>query len=106
MLAASEPGLVDQLLLLSYPLHPPKRPGELRTGHFRALDTPSMFVHGTRDGFGSIDELVTALNLIPARTELLPVTGAGHELVTKRNCDEVSKIVAEAFRLFTCDVAA
>jgi uncharacterized protein len=106
MLAASEPGLVDQLLLLSYPLHPPQRPSELRTRHFPDLQTPAMFVHGTRDGFGSIDEVVAALKLIRARTELLPVTGAGHELVTKRNRDEVSKIVVEAFRLFTCDVAA
>jgi predicted alpha/beta-hydrolase family hydrolase len=101
MLAASEPGLVDQLLLLSYPLHPPQRPGELRTGHFPSLQTPAMFVHGTRDAFGSIDELVAALKLVRARTELLPVTGAGHELVTKRNREEVSKLVAEAFRSFT-----
>jgi uncharacterized protein len=106
MLAASEPGLVDQLLLLSYPLHPPQRPSELRTRHFPGLQTPAMFVHGTRDGFGSIDEVVAALKLIRAQTELLPVTGAGHELVTKRNRDQVSKIVVEAFRLFTCDAAA
>jgi predicted alpha/beta-hydrolase family hydrolase len=106
MLAASEPSLVDRLLLLSYPLHPPQRPGELRTGHFPSLQTPAMFVHGTRDVFGSIDEVAAALKLIPARTELRPVTGAGHELVTKRNRDEVSKLVMEVFRLFTCEVAA
>jgi hypothetical protein len=103
MLAASEPGLVDQLLLLSYPLHPPQRPSELRTEHFPRLEIPAMFVHGTRDGFGSIEELVAALTLIPARTELLPVAGAGHELVTKRNRDQVSKTVVEAFRVFTYD---
>jgi predicted alpha/beta-hydrolase family hydrolase len=106
MLAASDPGLVDQLLLLSYPLHPPQRPSELRTGHFPRLQTPAMFVHGTRDGFGSIDEMLAALMLIRARTELLSITGAGHELVTKRNRDEVPKIVVEKFRLFTCDAAA
>jgi len=105
MLAASEPGLVDQLLLLSYPLHPPQRPSELRTGHLPGLKTPAMFVHGTRDGFGSIDEMVAALKLIPARTVLLPVTGAGHELVTKRDRDEVPKMVMEAFRSFTFEVA-
>jgi predicted alpha/beta-hydrolase family hydrolase len=65
-----------------------------------------MFVHGTRDGFGSIDEMLAALMLIRARTELLSITGAGHELVTKRNRDEVPKIVVEKFRLFTCDAAA
>ena len=106
MLGAAEPGLVDRLLLLSYPLHPPQRPGELRTGHFQHLHTPAMFVHGTRDGFGSIDEVTAALKLIRARTELLQITGAGHALVTKRNRDEVPKIVVEAFRLFAYDVAA
>src|SRR6202035_2047730 len=106
MLAASEPGLVDQLLLLSYPLHPPQRPDELRTGHFPRLQTPAMFVHGTRDGFGSIDEVIAALKLIRVRTELLPINAVGHELVTKRNRDEVPKIVVEAFRLFAYDVAA
>jgi predicted alpha/beta-hydrolase family hydrolase len=100
MLCAAEPGLVDRLLLLSYPLHPPLRRDELRTGHFPQLQTPAMFVHGTRDGFGSIDEVTAALKLIPARTELFPVTGAGHELMTKRNRDELPKIVVEAFRLF------
>jgi hypothetical protein len=44
------------------------------------------------------------LKLIPARTELLPVTGAGHELVTKRNHDQLSKIVVEAFRSFIDNV--
>jgi hypothetical protein len=46
------------------------------------------------------------LTLIPTRTELLPVSGAGHELVTKRNRDEVLKIVVEAFRVFTYDAEA
>jgi predicted alpha/beta-hydrolase family hydrolase len=106
MLGAAEPGLVDRLLLLSYPLHPPQRPGELRTGHFPRLQTPAMFVHGTRDGFGSIDEVTAALKLIRALTELLPINGAGHELMTKRNRDEMSKIVVEAFRSFAYDVAS
>ena len=106
MLGAAEPGLVDRFLLLSYPLHPPQRPGELRTGHFPRLQTPAMFVHGTRDGFGSIDEVTAALKLIRALTELLPINGAGHELMTKRNRDEMSKIVVEAFRSFAYDVAS
>jgi hypothetical protein len=98
ILAAAEPGLMDRLLLLSYPLHPPRRPDELRTGHFPELKTPALFVHGTRDGFGSTDELIAALRLIPARTELLEIAGAGHELMTKNNRQEVAKFVVEAFR--------
>ena len=98
MLSAAEPNLVDRLLLLSYPLHPPRRSSELRTGHFPDIKTPALFVHGTHDGFGSVDELAAALKLIPAQTELLPIPGAGHELMTKKNRDEVPTIVVEAFR--------
>jgi len=79
MLSAAEPDLVTGLLLLSYPLHPPRKPEQLRTQHLPNLRTPSLFVHGTRDPFGSIEEVETALQLIPARKELLKV-GAGHDL--------------------------
>jgi uncharacterized protein len=65
-----------------------------------------MFVHGTRDGFGSIDEMLSALNLIPAETELLPIASAGHELMTRRNRDEMPKSVVEAFRLFAQKMSA
>ena len=106
MLCAAEPGLVDCLLLLSYPLHPPKRPAELRTGHFPELKTPALFVSGTRDGFGTLDELAAALKLIPARTELLPIPSAGHELMTPKNREELPKQVVEAFRSFASSAIA
>jgi len=67
MLAADQPQLVTGLLLLSYPLHPPRKPAELRTAHFPQLKTPSLFVHGGRDPFGSHDEMKSALALIPAQ---------------------------------------
>ena len=80
MLSAEKPGLVDALLLLSYPLHPPRKPEQLRTAHLPDLRTPALFVHGTRDPFGSSGEMRQAIALIPARTELLEVERAGHEL--------------------------
>lgn len=80
MLAADEPGLVNGLLLLSYPLHPPRKPSQLRTQHLPNLQTPAMFVHGTRDPFGSFEEMEAALRLIPAKHLLMPVEGAGHDL--------------------------
>lgn len=100
MLAASEPGLVDALLLLSYPLHPPRRPEELRTAHFPRLETPALFVHGSRDGFGLIAELEEARTLIPARTELLAVPSAGHELMTKQNRESLPGMCVERFLAF------
>jgi predicted alpha/beta-hydrolase family hydrolase len=80
MLAAEAPSLADRLLLLSYPLHPPGKPERLRTAHFPQLHTPVLFVHGSRDPFGSLDELKTALPLIPAPTQLLEMEGVGHDL--------------------------
>jgi uncharacterized protein len=80
MLCAGEPELVTGLLLLSYPLHPPRRPEQQRTQHLPDLRTPTLFVHGTRDPFGSIEELQRAMKMIPAKTTLLTVEGAGHDL--------------------------
>ena len=80
MLCAAEPDLVSGLLLLSYPLHPPRKPEQLRIQHLPNLRTPSLFVQGTRDPFGSVEEMERALKLIPAKTELLKVEGAGHDL--------------------------
>jgi uncharacterized protein len=80
MLCAEEPELVPGLLLLSYPLHPPRRPEQQRTQHLPDLHTPTLFVQGTRDPFASIAELERALKMIPAKTKLLPIEGAGHDL--------------------------
>jgi predicted alpha/beta-hydrolase family hydrolase len=80
MLCAAEAELVSGLLLLSYPLHPPRKPEQLRVQHLPGLRTPSLFVQGTRDPFGSFEEMTRALQLIPAKTELMKVEGAGHDL--------------------------
>jgi predicted alpha/beta-hydrolase family hydrolase len=80
MLCAEEPDLADGLLLTSYPLHPPGKPERLRTEHFPSLRNKALFVQGTRDPFGSIEEVKKALALIPAKTKLMPVEGVGHDL--------------------------
>ena len=94
MLAAEEPGLVDALLLLSYPLHPPKKPANLRTAHFPALRTPAFFVHGTRDPFGSVEELSAALERITAATQIVTIE-AGHDLLGGKF--DVSEVVVKPF---------
>jgi predicted alpha/beta-hydrolase family hydrolase len=80
MAAAERPGFAQALLLLSYPLHPPGKPGQLRTSFFPEWQAPALFVQGTRDPFGSPEELQAAMPLIPARTDLLLVDGAAHDL--------------------------
>jgi predicted alpha/beta-hydrolase family hydrolase len=44
------------------------------------LRTPALFVHGTADPFGTVEELRAAMTTIPAHTDLLVVEGAGHDL--------------------------
>ena len=95
MLAAETPGLVDRLLLLSYPLHAPGKPEQLRTAHFPTLHTPTLFVHGSKDPFGSIAELKGAIGLIPAPARLLEIEGVGHDL--GRNHAAVASRIASAF---------
>ena len=104
MLAAESQGKDEQLaaglLLLSYPLHPPRKPGELRTAHFPQLRTPALFVHGARDPFGSLEEMKTALELIPVDKTLLEIPGAGHELFSSKTADSLPAQVNEAFLKF------
>ena len=72
--------LSNGLLLLSYPLHAPAKPDQPRIQHLPNLHVPTLFVSGTRDPFGSINEIESARKLIPAKTDLLVVEGAGHDL--------------------------
>ncbi len=80
MLAAEDALVADALLLQSYPLHPPRKREDLRTAHFSELRTPALFVHGTRDPFGSIAEMEAALPAIPGFHALIAVEGEGHGL--------------------------
>jgi hypothetical protein len=104
ILAASDPALVDALLMLSYPLHPPRKPDQLRTTHFPKLRVPALFIHGAQDPFGSLAEMESALKLIPAPTDLIPVDEAGHDLSFGRG-DRNAKLglpreVLDAFERF------
>ena len=100
MLLAEDAGAADGLLLLSYPLHPPKKPDQLRTKHFAQLTRPMFFAHGTRDPFGSIAEMKEALKLIAARHAVLPIDGAGHELIPRKAGSAITTQIAQAFLAF------
>ncbi|HVO80836.1 MAG TPA: alpha/beta fold hydrolase [Terriglobales bacterium] len=102
MLCSEEPDLVDGLVLTSYPLHPPGKPQQLRTQHLPNLRKPALFVQGTRDPFGSIAEVEKALRLIPAKTQLMPVEGVGHDLGFKGKTrrEDLTSSVLRAFQKF------
>jgi uncharacterized protein len=102
MLCAEEFGVAHGLLLMSYPLHPPRKPEQLRTQHFPQVQTPALFVHGTRDPFASSDEIQKALELIPAKVKLVEIEEAGHDLgfEKKSASRELPKRIAEMFQEF------
>jgi hypothetical protein len=81
MLAAEDSGLgLAGLLLCSYPLHPPGQADKLRTEHLPRISVPVLFVHGTKDAFGSPDEMRAAVKLLRAPARLEFIEGAGHDL--------------------------
>ena len=91
--AAGEP--MAALVLLSYPLHPPGKPDQLRVDHFADIDVPVLFVSGTRDPFASPEELEAHAEVIPGPVELRWLEGEPH---SPRNDDEVVAAVGEWLR--------
>jgi predicted alpha/beta-hydrolase family hydrolase len=100
ILVSEDAQLVDGLLLFSYPLHPPRKPDQLRTSHFPRLNKPAFFVHGTRDPFGTISEMKSALKLIPAPHALFEIDGASHDLLIKKTIGELPVRVVSEFQTF------
>lgn len=84
------------LVLVSYPLHPPGRADRLRTEHFPALTVPCLFVSGTRDTFGTPEELEAATAGIPGPVTHVWIDGGDHGL--RRKDAEVAAAVAAFVR--------
>jgi hypothetical protein len=88
---ASQVAAVDSrglagLVFLGYPLHPPGQPERLRTRHLPDIRAPMLFVQGTRDVFGTPDELAPFLSQLAAPAELCVVEGGDHSFkVLKRD---------------------
>lgn len=80
------------LVLVSYPLHPPGRPERARVEHFPRIEVPCLFVSGTRDAFGTPEELEAATAAIPGTVTHVWIEGADHGM---RRLDEA---VAAAVR--------
>ncbi len=83
------------LLLLSYPLHPPGKPERLRVEHFPAVSAPAFFAHGSRDAFGTIEEMETHMRRLGGPSELLVFEGAAHGLVGRRDSEAKTRVTAE-----------
>jgi predicted alpha/beta-hydrolase family hydrolase len=97
--AAADPGAIAGLALLGYPLHPPGRPDQLRSKHLAAIRAPMLFVQGSRDAFGTPDELTPILATLAAPARLCVVEGGDHSFkVAKkaaRSRDQVYEFILD-----------
>ncbi|HEX6421026.1 MAG TPA: alpha/beta family hydrolase [Acidimicrobiales bacterium] len=81
------------LVLISYPLHPAGRPERLRVDHFPAIEVPCLFVSGTRDTFGTPDELTAHTAAIPGPVTHVWIDGGRHDL--KGADQQVAEVVRD-----------
>lgn len=88
-----DPLAVAGLVLVSYPLHPPKKPDNLRTAHLPDVHVPTLCVSGTRDDFGTPEELQRGFAVVPGPVEWHWIGNARHELARKD--EEVARIAAD-----------
>jgi uncharacterized protein len=91
-LAVAEGLEARALVLVSYPLHPPGKPDQLRTSHFPDLQVPCLFVSGRRDAFATPTELERETTAISGAVTLAFVDG-DHGL--RKSEGEAAMIVAD-----------
>jgi predicted alpha/beta-hydrolase family hydrolase len=76
-------GSIAGLLCLGYPFHPPAKPGQLRTAHLADLKTPTLICQGTRDEFGTRDEV--SGYALSDRIEILWLEDGDHDLKPRKS---------------------
>jgi uncharacterized protein len=89
---------VKGLFFLGYPLHPPGKPAQLRDRHLPDVRVPMLFVQGSRDAFGTPEELRPVLARLGDRATLVVIEGGDHSFVvpkTKGSRDQVLESVLE-----------
>jgi len=88
--------LVAGVVCIGYPLHPPKKPEQLRTEHLPRLVAKALFISGTRDEFGTPEELTAAFALLPLPPAVQFIEGGRHEL--KGHDEHVATLVKDWLR--------
>lgn len=85
------------LVFLGYPLHPPGKPQQRRDAHLPRIEQPMLFVQGSRDAFGTAEEIRSLLSKL-RRATLYEVAGADHSFKVGRGApdplDEILDVVA------------
>jgi len=71
---------IDALVFLGYPLHPPGRPDKQRSEHLPNIKAPMLFVQGSRDAFGTKQEITEIIKKLKLRAELDAIDRGDHSL--------------------------
>jgi predicted alpha/beta-hydrolase family hydrolase len=77
-------GKIAGVVLLGYPLHPPGRPAALRAAHLPGVRAPMLFIQGSRDGFGTPDELAPIVGSLSG-SRVVVVEGGDHSLLPPKS---------------------
>ena len=85
-IAAAGVGDLTGLVFLGYPLHPPGKPDQLRTKHLPAIKAPMLFIQGSRDSFGTPEELRPILKKLKAK--IYEVEGGDHSFKVPKSIGE------------------
>ena len=88
------------LVCFGYPLHPPGKPQQRRDAHLADVHVPVLFLHGSKDPFGTADEM-TALASSLSNATLHLIDGGDHSLSAGRRADPEGRLLEGAL-----DVAA
>jgi predicted alpha/beta-hydrolase family hydrolase len=83
------------LVFFGYPLHPPDAPAKRRDAHLSDVKAPMLFIHGTRDPFGSPDEMRALTAALPSSLLHL-VEGGDHSLQRSRRWETVDEAMDAA----------
>jgi uncharacterized protein len=94
--AAQDGENIAGLVFLGYPLHPPGRPDKMRSEHLPKIKSPMLFVQGSRDAFGTRDEIAAMIKKLKLPAQLYAVEGGDHSLKVSKSAGVPQQEVYEA----------
>jgi uncharacterized protein len=83
--AAEDDEGIDGLVFLGYPLHPPGQPDKLRTEHWKSIKVPMLFLQGTRDPFGSPDEIKPFIKKLRLPAKIYVIETGDHSFKVQKS---------------------
>ena len=95
--AAERPLPISGLVFLGYPLHPPGKPGQRRDAHLPNIHVPMLFVQGSRDAFGTADEIRALVPRLASATELYEVEAGDHSFKVPARIGKPSVVMERIF---------